>query len=533
MEAAGMTDNPPNLVLGSSDVRTPERGVVSLQDDGTIQHVNARMEALLGAPARELIGMCYSDACARFLQPRVEDGEDFVRRVRTACEHSDTVEDVLAVQTDDGKITLHRYSSPMLDSRGSLVGRVEVYSDITVRRQFEQEIFERTNELALLNQELQRAQERLVHAAKLAALGELSAGVAHHLNNVLGVILGNIQLARRRDLDPWLREKLETCELAATDGANTVQRIRALARSEECLVVERIDLNAIVAEVVKLTEPKWRNESQLNGHRIELATDFGDLPHVQGNATDLREVAANVILNAVQAMPEGGRIAVTTRADGGFAVLSVADTGVGMSEETKARIFDPFYTTRGSEGTGLGMSIADAIVSKHGGDISVKSEQGKGSEIIIRLPFADSTTAEPVDARAVIPVQQSAAILVVDDEKMFGEVIGQMLVEGGHRATVVNTTSEALAVIQRGRYDILVTDLAMPSMSGCELARAAKTIDPDLAIVLMTGFDSVEDRREIEESGIDLVLGKPVQHDRLLEAMSEVLGMRAARRHAE
>ena len=527
-----MTDHPPVFTMESSDVRTPERGVVTLDARGSIQHINARMEEILGAPAHELIGMSYAEACALYLQPRVRQGEEFIARIRQACADHGTVEDVVQVDSGSENITLHRYSSPMLDPDGSLAGRVEVYSDITIRRQFEQEIFERTNELALLNQELQRAQERLVHAAKLAALGELSAGVAHHLNNVLGVILGNIQLARRRDLEPWLREKLETCELAASDGASTVQRIRALARSEEYLVVERIDLNAIVAEVVKLTEPKWLNESQLNGHRIDLMTDFADMPPVQGSATDLREVVANIILNAVQAMPDGGRIVVRTRMDGDHAVLSVADTGIGMSEETRSRIFDPFYTTRGSEGTGLGMSIADAIISKHGGDICVESEQGKGSEIIIRLPPADSVAVEPVSFESPAPLQQTAAILVVDDERMFGEVIGQMLVEGGHRATVVNATSEALAVIEKGRYDILITDLAMPGMSGCELARAARKADPDLAVVLMTGFDSVDDRREIETSGIDLVLGKPIQHDRLLEAVSEALGMRAVRNNA-
>jgi len=524
--------SPPDLTLDGRDVQTPERGVISLDANGVILHVNARMEDLIGATARELIGMGYPEACARYLQPRVRRGEDFVSRVRADCQVADTVEDVVPIDEGGDQITLHRYSSPMLDSEGALVGRVEVYSDITVRRQFEQEIFDRTNELALLNQELHRAQERLVHAAKLAALGEMSAGVAHHLNNVLGVILGNIQLAQRRELDTWLRDRLQTCELAATDGANTVRRIQALARSEEHLVAEGIDLNAIVAEVVKLTEPKWRSEPRLNGHRIALTTKFVELPPVQGSATDMREVATNIILNAVQAMPEGGTISVRTRADGDFAVLSVADTGIGMSEETKARIFDPFYTTRGSEGTGLGMSIADAMVSKHGGDIRVESEQGKGAEIMIRLPLADAAMVEPGSAEVPVPVRQSADILVVDDEKMFGEVIGQMLVEGGHRATVVDTTSEALAVVEKGRYDILVTDLAMPAMSGCELARAAKEIDPDLAVVLMTGFGSVEDRHEIGESGIDLVLGKPVQHDRLLDGISVTLGIRAARKHA-
>lgn len=543
-EAVGMVQNPQDFKMESSDVRTPERGVISLDASGTITNVNARMEELFGAPARELIGMSYPDACARYLQPRVQQSEEFVGRVREACgtpggirgekqpRSMGTVEDVIQLPSGAEKITLHRYSSPMLNADGELVGRVEVYSDITVRRQFEREVFERTNELALLNQELQKAQAKLVHAARLAALGEMSAGVAHHLNNVLGIILGNVQLAQRRELDPWLRDRLESCELAATDGANTVQRIQALARSEEYRAVGGVDLNALVTEVVKLTKPKWRNEPRLSGHRIRLTTELGELPIVKGSATDLREVAANIIMNAVQAMPEGGSIAVRTYTEGDFAVLSVKDTGIGMSPETKARIFDPFYTTRGSEGTGLGMSIADAIISKHGGDIHVESELGKGSKIIIRLPVTESAEEERSGNKTQSPVRESATILVVDDEMMFGEVIGQMLVEGGHRASVVNKTSDALEVIEKDRYDILVTDLAMPTMSGCELARIAREIDPNLAIVLMTGFDSEQDRREIERSGIDLVLKKPVQHDRLLEAMSEALGMRSARKNA-
>lgn len=526
-------NNPADFTLDNRDVQVPERGVISIDATCAILHVNARIEELVGVNASELIGMDYPEACARYLQPKMRQGEEFVERLRADCRSAGTVEHVLVIDSEQERITLHRYSSPMLDSTGALIGRVEVYSDISVRRQFEQEILERTNELAMLNHELHQAQERLVHAAKLAALGEMSAGVAHHLNNVLGVILGNIQLARRRELDPWLHDKLETCELAATDGAATVKRIQALARHERPLPVGGIDLNEIVAEVVKLTKPKWRSEPRLSGHRISLTTSLAKLPLVQGSASDLREVVTNLILNAVQAMPEGGRIAVRTRADGDFAVLSVADNGIGMSKQTKERIFDPFYTTRGSEGTGLGMSIADAMVSKHGGDIRVESEEGKGSEIVIRLPLTDAAAFEPDIPDASVPVRQSACILVVDDEKMFGEVIGQMLVEGGHRATVVSTTSDALALIEKGRYDILVTDLAMPMMSGCELARAAKAVDPDMAVVLMTGFGSVEEGNEIGESGIDLMMGKPVEHDRLLEGISEVLGMRAARKHGD
>lgn len=380
--------NPPDFTLETSDARIPERGVICLDADGTIRHANARMQELLGVGARGLIGRDYAEVCTHHLAPKTRNGAQFVEHVRAICRESpDTIEDVVALVNNGEEITLHRYSSPMLDAEGALVGRVEVYSDITVRRRFEQEILDRTNELAVLNLELQRAQERLVHAARLAALGEMSAGVAHHLNNVLGVILGNVQLAQRRELDPWLREKLETCELAATDGANTVGRIRALAKSEECLVVDRIDLNEIVHDVVRLTEPKWRTEPQSSGINMEMVTELGEIPPMEGSATDLREVLANIVLNAVQAMPTGGTVTMRTYRDGDCVVVSVADTGVGMSDDVKSRIFDPFFTTRGSEGTGLGMSIADAIISQHGGEVSVKSELGRGSEVTIRLPL--------------------------------------------------------------------------------------------------------------------------------------------------
>ena len=563
--------NPPDFTLDSSDIRIPERGVVCLDADGVVKHTNSRMEEIFGANARELVGRDYRETCAGHLQSRVRNGQAFVQRIEAVCGGStDTIEDVVVLTDGAEEITLHRYSSPMLDADGALVGRVEVFSDITSRRQFEQVILDRTNELAMLNQELQRAQERLVHAAKLAALGELSAGVAHHLNNVLGVILGNVQLAQRQELDPGLRGKLQNCELAAMDGAKTVERIRALAKPEQCPLLGSVNLNSVVREIVRLTKPKWKDEPRLSGVEVRLVMDLGELPAIQGNATDLREVVANVVLNAVQAMPGGGAITIRTSVDGEFAVLSVADTGLGMSAETKSRIFDPFYTTRGAEGTGLGMSIADAVVSKHGGEIRIDSELGRGSEIIIRLPLNDVAAMEtdnvvksrfldqsrgPVGPRRDYARNDmcddaadetggsarndsddgagngtsTANVLVVDDEAMFGQVIGQMLTEGGHRATVLTTPSEVLEKLAEGCYDVLLTDFAMPGMNGCELARAAKNADPGLGVVLISGFGAVEDKREIAESGIDLVLGKPIQQDELLEGISRALGMRVAR----
>jgi len=528
------TYKPTDFTLDRGDSDIPERGVVYLDANGVIHNINSRMEDVFGTKARDLIGRDYREVCERHLQARVRNGPDFVQRIGVVCSQStETMEDVVILNDGESPTTLHRYSSPMLDANGDLVGRVEVFSDITVRRHFEQIIVDRTNELAMLNDQLQRAQETLVHAARLAALGEMSAGVAHHLNNVLGVILGNIQLAHRQELDPALREKLQACELAAMDGAKTVQRIRALAKSEKNSVFDRIEFNSVVREIVKLLMPKWHDEPRLAGVEIELDSDLAGALPVVGSATDLREVVANIILNAVQAMPSGGTISVRTHSDGRHAVLCVKDTGVGMSDETKSRIFDPFYTTRGSEGTGLGMSIADAVITKHGGDIRVESELGKGSEIIVRLPMAQALPSEPERIESLCPVRESAEVLVVDDEAVFGEMIGRMLAEGGHRPTVLTAASEAVDEFKKGCYDILVTDLSMPEIDGRELAKAAKQIDPDIRVVLLTGLGLAGDSHDVAESQIDLVLGKPVGYDELLECISQALAMRVSRKNAE
>ncbi len=252
-----------------------------------------------------------------------------------------------------------------------------------------------------------------------------------------------------------------------------------------------------------------------------------------GSSAQLREVLANIILNAVQAMPGGGTIGIRAERIGATAVISVADTGTGMSEETKRRIFDPFFTTRGREGTGLGLSIADAIISKHGGAIAVESEPGRGATMTVRLPLVQDATDVPDCAKPTGAVRRSAEVLVVDDDKMFGTVIGQMLEEEGHTAAVFSEGSDALKSLQGSHYDILITDLAMSGMRGTELAKAARLIDPDISVVLMTGFASAADSPEIAASGIDCVLDKPVDHDELMRAVARALDREQQRAEAE
>jgi signal transduction histidine kinase len=233
---------------------------------------------------------------------------------------------------------------------------------------------------------LKNAQQRMVQAEKLKALGELAAGVAHDFSNLLGGILGHAQLMLRDIEDPKQRKRLAHIEQAARDGAETVERILEFARTQPHRPFEPVDLNAIVQDSIEMSRPRWENQARVYGTVIDVETDLAAIPPVLGDRVRLREVLTNILLNAVDALPDGGLIQVATRHEGENVVLSVRDNGVGMPEEVQTRIFDPFYSTKGTLGTGLGLSVAYGIVTQHGGAITVDSRPGAGSTFTLCFP---------------------------------------------------------------------------------------------------------------------------------------------------
>jgi signal transduction histidine kinase len=304
---------------------------------------------------------------------------------RPECE-SDVVEEVLD-SLCGGTALVHRHSSPIYSSDGTIGGRVEIYSDITARRELEKEILDRNSELADLNKLLEEAQEQLIHSERLRTLGEMAAGIAHDINNVLGIILGNAQLAKRKlgDNADALRS-VNAIELAARDAAETVRRLREIGKPPDVAAYRVVDLNDIVEDVVGGAIPAWRESQSHAKADLAIETRLADGCRVLGNASELREALANLLLNAAQAIETNGRIEVSTSCDGRHVELAVTDNGIGMSEETITRLFDPFFTTRGAEGTGLGMSMVDAIAIRHKGKVLVESEEGAGATVTLRLP---------------------------------------------------------------------------------------------------------------------------------------------------
>jgi GAF domain-containing protein/anti-sigma regulatory factor (Ser/Thr protein kinase) len=234
--------------------------------------------------------------------------------------------------------------------------------------------------------ELSRAQAQLVRFQTLRAVGELAAGASHHLNNLLAVVLARVQLAMKQFDTPGLHAHLRPVEAAARDGADVVARLLRFSRAEMTDTHVTVDLNTLAAEVIELTRSRWRNELAAVGITVEVGLNGGAIPGIAGDPSALREVLVNLILNALDAMPDGGRITMTTWASEDSVYCRVADTGVGMSAEVQRRALEPFFTTKGVKSTGLGLSVNYGIVRRHGGELTIESEEGQGTEITLRLP---------------------------------------------------------------------------------------------------------------------------------------------------
>ncbi len=243
--------------------------------------------------------------------------------------------------------------------------------------------------------ELKTAQEQLVRGETLRAMGVLASGVAHHLNNVLAVIQGRVQLLLREIHDPAARRSLEIADRAGQEAAEVVRRLGDFSRAQLVPTRSPVDLNRLVEEAVELTRPHWQDDARLRGIQIHIATETRDVPAVLGEAESLREALMSLLLNAVDALPRGGRITVRTWGSADSVHVSVADTGIGMPEEVRQRALEPFFTAKGPDHVGLGLSVTYGIIQRHGGDLAIESVEGGGTTVEFRFPHAGAGRHAP------------------------------------------------------------------------------------------------------------------------------------------
>ncbi|HET7224334.1 MAG TPA: ATP-binding protein [Candidatus Eisenbacteria bacterium] len=377
--------------------------------------------------------------------------------------------------------------------------------------------------------ELHETQAQLLQSAKLNALGEMAGGVAHDFNNILAAILGRTQLLLQTSDDPELRRQLEVIEQAALDGAQAVRRVQEFTRVRQDERFETVNMDVILASVVELTRPLWEAETKRRGVRVAVEVRPGATLPVAGNPGELREVFTNLLLNAVDALPEGGVVTIDSADRDGLVEVRVSDTGVGMDPDTCRRVFDPFFTTKTIKGTGLGLSVAWGIVSRHHGTIDVESEPGCGTTFVLRFPSGSTiASGAPASAHAPLPGRE---VLVVDDEEAVLHVMADMLLMLGQSVRTAPGGREAVEAIAHRMPDVVFSDLGMPEMNGWELAQAVAARAPHVPVVLVTGWGVQIDADTARRRGVERVLPKPFSVEDVERVLRE-LPTRGARQAA-
>ncbi|MBI4331846.1 MAG: PAS domain S-box protein [Chloroflexi bacterium] len=405
---------------------------------------------------------------------------------------------------------------------------VAVWRDITGRKRAEEEMRESHRRLEAAQAQLLATQRQVIQQERLRALGLMASGIAHDFNNYLTGILGFSELLLvapgiRDDKDESLR-CLKQIHDAAGGAADVVRRLRQFYRpTDETEPFHPVHLDRLIEEVVSLSRPKWEGQSQEQGIQIQVKTETAPVCEVMGVEADLREAFINLLFNAVDAMPRGGVVTFCCRpADANLAVI-ISDTGAGMTPEVLDRCLEPFFTTKGEKGTGLGLSLVHGIVQRHGGKLTIDSKVGEGTTVTMYLPVAVAEVSQPVMDLAA---RQSLLlrVLVADDEEVVREVVSRFLLLDGHAPEAVSAGAEALRRLGTGKFDLLITDRAMPDMNGDELARAARALYPGLPVILLTGFGDKMNVMGEKVPGVDVVLAKPVTLEALREAIEQACG---------
>lgn len=374
--------------------------------------------------------------------------------------------------------------------------------------------------------ELRDTQHQVIQQERMRALGTMSSGIAHDLNNGLSIILGYGDILLM-DLDQFpfgstARASLEKMVLAGHDNAELVKRLREFYRPCDTREPRQaVDLNDLIEQALDLTAPRWQSQANGGGATIRIKKDFGEVSIIAGAPTELREVLTNLIFNAVDAMPRGGRLCFRTRGKRGRVRLQVSDNGVGMTEETLRKCIEPFFTTKGERGSGLGLATTYGIIRRHGGSITIDSHLNEGTTFTIDLPVPKQTI-HPIlltEQRTVGPLR----VLVVDDQPAIREIVSAYLAEDRHIVATAGSAREAMQKFCTERFDLVITDRAMPEGNGDELAALIKELQPQEPVIMLTGFADLIDGSDQASRNVDLVLSKPARLDDLRKAILAVM----------
>jgi PAS domain S-box-containing protein len=466
------------LVQGVTDY-----AIYLLSPAGIITNWNAGAQRIKGYLPDEIVGkhfsQFYTDEDRRKGMPQ--------KALDTAIREGRFESEGWRVRKGGMRFWSHVVIDPIRGDDGHLLGFAKITRDITERKQTQES--------------LERAREALFQSQKMDAVGQLTGGVAHDFNNLLMAILGSLELLKKRlPSDPNLSRLIDNAMLGARRGATLTQRMLAFARRQE-LDVQALELPRLVAGMADLLASSL-------GPGVEIETDFPrGLPAVVGDENQIELALLNLCVNARDAMPEGGRIRIGARDEtmaagnslslrpGPYVCLSVTDTGEGMSSETLTRATEPFFTTKGvGKGTGLGLSMVHGMAEQMGGQLTLSSCVGQGTTAEIWLPAVEGGAApgtQPLKSTSPAVAQGKLKVLAVDDDRLVLFNTTAMLEDLGHEVVEASSAHEALALLEKGGFDMLITDQAMPRMTGLQLVDVVRERWPGLPVILATGYAEI------------------------------------------
>jgi len=385
--------------------------------------------------------------------------------------------------------------------------------------------------------DLRHSQQTVMQTERLRALGEMASGIAHDINNSISPVglYAELLLTSEPQISEAGRSRLATIRRAIEDVAGTIERMREFYRPREARTFTKLDIHAAIEQVLQLTEPRWRALPQERGIVIELRKEqAAALPDVMGDEVELRDALTNLVFNAVDAMPEGGVLTVRTRAfedESGLRTvqIEVADSGIGMDEETRRRCIEPFFTTKGQRGTGLGLASVYGMLQRHDARLEVDSAPGKGTTMRMIFPaFVDATENGGSYRASQLPMRP-LRILVIDDDPILIRSMRDVLEADGHQLETALGGQAGIDAFASARgsereFALVITDLGMPRIDGRKVAAAIKILSPSTPIILLTGWGQrLLDEKDIP-ANIDRVLSKPPRLAQLRAALVDLAG---------
>jgi signal transduction histidine kinase/ActR/RegA family two-component response regulator len=393
-------------------------------------------------------------------------------------------------------------------------------------------------ELERAYNDLRQTQQTVMQQERLKALGQMASGIAHDVNNALSPVVGFADLMLRAEtgLSANGKRYLKHIRTAGEDIAHIVARLREFyRRRDDKESLQQLNFNALAEQVIDMTRPRWRDIPQSHGVTVEMVPDLAaEMPDLVGIESEVREALTNLVLNAVDALPNGGKITLRTRvsqrevsesglSEPSHVVVEVGDTGIGMNEETRKRCLEPFFSTKGKRGTGLGLAMVYGVMERHEGTIEVESTLGKGTTFRLIFPIRREAGLGIVPAEDETPTAP-LQILCIDDEPLLRDLLKEMLERDGHGVEVSDGGQSGIDAFRSARergapFDIVITDLGMPYVDGRQVAKMLKHESPGTPIVMLTGWGAFMKEDGTAPTQVDGVLSKPPRSRELRETL--------------